>query len=227
MLSLAPDSEGKVEAGFLPQDFLASAREPGGGRARIPFSGVGEEGSEHCALVAGESAGIHAIVSVSRGFDAVNAVPHFDDIGVEFENALFGKEQLHPDCVIGFEPLSHPGTALPEEQGSRALHRDGGSASRIISRAFAALARHLNFAPVEPMMLEKSLVFSDAHELQEITGHLADIPPLIQTLRGMLAGQPGFRLAQEHQRRHRGIHPADARDFENWRYQSQGEKAKN
>jgi len=215
-----------MQTRFLAGDFLKAGQKLGRGIFGIPFPGIWKDGGKHDALIVGESAGFHPIARARGGLDPVDAVAHFDDIGVEFENAAFGKEELHPKCIVSFQPLAHPRTPLPEKKGAGALHGDGGGAARVLAGALAALARELDLPPIESVMLKEALIFGHPGRLEKIARHLPDISPFVETLLGMPAIKSRFDLAQEHQRRHRRIDPPDSGDLKNRREERGDEHAK-
>jgi len=101
----------------------------------------------------------------------------FDMIEVEFENALFPEQDLHPERVVGFKHFTDPGPALPEKDGAGALHGDGGGAANVCSafpRAGNGLAQGVE---IKSMMVEEILIFRGPDVVNEWPGDLVQGNP--------------------------------------------------
>ena len=125
----------------------------------------------------GKVLGVHGIVALGRGLDAVGALTVVDGVQVHLQDVLLGVDFLQLDGDVRLAHLALQGRFLrfiSQDGVAHELLRDGGS-------AFAAGMRHIhphrtgNAHKVDAVVLVEALVFRGNGALGNVVAHLAEL----------------------------------------------------
>ena len=117
-------------------------------------------------------------------FGAINTVAHFDRVQIDFHDALLSPYPFDQDGEVGFYPLAQIGLSGPEEYILGCLLRDCAGAAYTF--AFLGIGTgFLDLCHIEPVMIEKEVVFRSDNRLRQRLGDLFHRNPLMLQLKGL------------------------------------------
>ena len=170
------------------------------------LEGQRENGGESRGVLAVDVAGGIPVVVTARRLGAINARAPFNDIEVEFENALLAEDQLGHRDKGELDAFAEEGAAGAEEKIFDELLRDGGATAN--TAAFHIVFRgDLYGLPIEAMMLIEARVFGGDDGMLEIGGDLAQRNEFVSFVVGG-AVHPGLPAALDVHRGGGWIDPA-------------------
>lgn len=179
------------DTGFASIDVTA-------GVARRKFSGIGKNGCYPGSFPLGKFVGVFAVPESRGGLGAINSVPHFYTVQIDFHNAFLTPENLDQNREVGFQAFPDVASALPEKHVFRRLLGDGTSSPYFLA-FLVALERLLHRIEVEAVMGQKRSIFTGDDSFLKMRGNVLDGFPVMGKI-NFSAVSRVFEEANGHQR---------------------------
>lgn len=151
--------EGGNELHFM-LDAMLTLPHVGTGFTAAEASWIGQRCGDEGAFRARQFGGSLTEMLSGHGIDAIDALPHFNGIKVDFHDALLRPDELDKNGEVGFESLAQPGTARPEEDVLCRLLTDGAATEGIVATFHVTLGSFLNGVVVESVVQQEPLVLA-------------------------------------------------------------------
>lgn len=156
---------------------------------------------------------MNVVESPGRCFGAIDPRPHLRDIQIDLEYPFLAPNLLNQDREIGFDPFPQLGLRTPGEAVLCGLLADSAASADWTAVEKMLLLHPPDFLIVEPVVLEKPLVFSSDDGVDHLIGDFFYRRPFI--LHGDALSADGMKGSFQHQRSIRDGNPFEQKYQQN------------